>query len=173
MATKDTTIKFRADEESLSKLDYCADNLNKSRSEVIRQGIEDFYEKVQTTPIESTVDETKGKRVVELFAGVGGFHLGFSHTKRGFNTIWANQWEPGKTAQHAFDCYKSHYGDTTVCVCEDVAKAKYDIPKHELLVGGFPCQDYSVAHTGAEGIQGKKGALWWEIKTAFCTLGKC
>ena len=124
MATKDTTIKFRADEESLSKLDYCADNLNKSRSEVIRQGIEDFYEKVQTTPIESTVDETKGKRVVELFAGVGGFHLGFSHTKRGFNTIWANQWEPGKTAQHAFDCYKSHYGDTTVCVCEDVAKVK-------------------------------------------------
>lgn len=38
-----------------------------------------------------------------------------------------------------------------------------DIPNHSVLVGGFPCQDYSVAATGAKGIQGKKGVLWWEI----------
>ena len=145
-------------------MDYCVDQLNKSRSEIIRQSIEDLYDRVRVAPAEPTVDATKGKRVVELFAGVGGFHLGLSRTNRGFNTIWANQWEPGKTAQHAFDCYKEHYGDTVVCVCEDIAKVKGDIPKHELLVGGFPCQDYSVAHTGAEGIQGKKGVLWWEIR---------
>ena len=40
-----------------------------------------------------------------------------------------------------------------------------EIPDHELLVGGFPCQDYSVAKTlnQATGIVGKKGVLWWEI----------
>jgi len=39
-----------------------------------------------------------------------------------------------------------------------------DVPEHDLLVAGFPCQDYSVATTKAEGIHGKKGVLWWEIE---------
>ncbi len=102
------------------------------------------------------------KTVVELFAGVGGFHLGLTQASD-FNIIWANQWEPGKKVQHAFDCYKHHFGKTTVCVNEDIAKVKSTIPPHTLLVGGFPCQDYSVASTGAKGIEGKKGVLWWEI----------
>ena len=40
------------------------------------------------------------------------------------------------------------------------------IPDHTLLVGGFPCQDYSVAHTlsSSHGIEGKKGVLWWQIR---------
>ena len=102
------------------------------------------------------------KNVVELFAGVGGFHLGVK--ENGFKVIWANQWEPGRKVQHAFDCYQQHFGNETVCVNEDISIAKTDIPEHTLLVGGFPCQDYSVASTGAKGIQGKKGVLWWEIR---------
>lgn len=104
------------------------------------------------------------KTVVELFAGVGGFHLGLKRADPDFNVIWANQWEPGRKVQHAFECYESHFGNTTTCVNEDIAKVKKDIPKHTLLVGGFPCQDYSVAATGAKGIEGKKGVLWWEIR---------
>lgn len=104
------------------------------------------------------------KTVVELFAGVGGFHLGLRRADNEFNVIWANQWEPGKKVQHAFDCYNKHFGDKTICVNEDIAKVKNDIPEHTLLVGGFPCQDYSVASTGAKGIEGKKGVLWWEIR---------
>jgi DNA (cytosine-5)-methyltransferase 1 len=103
------------------------------------------------------------KTVVELFAGVGGFHLGLTRSSD-FNIMWANQWEPGKKVQHAFDCYKTHFEDTTICVNEDIAKVKADIPNHTLLCGGFPCQDYSVASTGAKGIEGKKGVLWWEIR---------
>ena len=40
-----------------------------------------------------------------------------------------------------------------------------DIPDHDLLVGGFPCQDYSVATTlkNSKGLIGKKGVLWWAI----------
>lgn len=103
------------------------------------------------------------KTVVELFAGVGGFHLGLTKASD-FNIIWANQWEPGKKVQHAFDCYKHHFGDTTVCINEDIAEVKNKVPPHTLLVGGFPCQDYSIASTGAKGIEGKKGVLWWEIR---------
>lgn len=107
------------------------------------------------------------KTVCELFAGVGGFHLGLGKAGE-WDVVWANQWEPSKTRQDAFECYKANFPSTTavnidiVIVNEDTDK--YPIPKFNLLVGGFPCQDYSVASTGAKGIQGKKGVLWWEIE---------
>jgi len=104
-------------------------------------------------------------KVVELFAGVGGFRLGFeAASKSFFKTIWANQWEPSRKTQHAADCYKKNFGDKAFLVCQDIAIAKKDVPDHDLLCGGFPCQDYSVASTKAKGIEGKKGVLWWEIR---------
>lgn len=103
-------------------------------------------------------------RVVELFAGVGGFRVGLTKASDAFEFVWANQWEPGKKVQHAFNCYVSHFGESENHVNEDIAKVKHLIPEHDLLIGGFPCQDYSVAATGAKGIQGKKGVLWWEIR---------
>ena len=102
-------------------------------------------------------------KVVELFAGVGGFRLGLERSSCQYDTIWANQWEPGKKVQHAFDCYESHFGTSRNHINEDIAIVKDMIPNHNLLVGGFPCQDYSVARTGAQGIEGKKGVLWWHI----------
>lgn len=103
--------------------------------------------------------------VIELFAGVGGFRVGLERNK-GFNTVWANQWEPSTKVQHAFDIYSSRFTNG-VCSNKDIALVdeKEEIPKHDLLVGGFPCQDYSVARSlnGESGIQGKKGVLFWEI----------
>lgn len=108
------------------------------------------------------------KSMVELFAGVGGFRLGFEKVSKDWKTVWANQWEPGKKKQYAFECYKTHflqYGGIDSFSNVDVGKVDCkDIPNHNLLVGGFPCQDYSVASTNAKGIEGKKGVLWWEIK---------
>lgn len=108
------------------------------------------------------------KRVVELFAGVGGFRIGIEKASQDWETVFANQWEPSKKLQFAFNCYKNHFqnkgGITNLSNC-DIAQVSTDsIPNHTLLVGGFPCQDYSVASTGAKGIQGKKGVLWWEIE---------
>lgn len=104
------------------------------------------------------------KTVVELFAGVGGFHLGLNKSSDDWSVVWANQWEPSRKAQDAFNCYTEHFGNHEHYVNEDISKIdKKEIPNHNLLVGGFPCQDYSVASTGAKGIQGKKGVLWWEI----------
>ena len=103
-------------------------------------------------------------RVVELFAGVGGLRVGLERASDKFITIWANQWEPGKKNQFAFNCYNEHFKNTTsVNVNEDIEKVKDSVPEHDLLVGGFPCQDYSVAATNAKGIEGKKGVLWWSI----------
>jgi DNA (cytosine-5)-methyltransferase 1 len=112
---------------------------------------------------------SKGK-VIELFAGVGGFRLGLQPS--GWDVVWTNQWEPSTKAQHAFDCYVSHF-DTGIHVNEDInvvldeikTGKREPIPDHDLLVGGFPCQDYSVAKTlnQARGIEGKKGVLWWAI----------
>lgn len=106
----------------------------------------------------------KAIKVVELFAGVGGFRLGLEKSSDFFEFVWANQWEPGKQKQHAFECYISHFGPSSNHNNEDIAKVKHLVPNHDLLVGGFPCQDYSVASTGAKGIEGKKGVLWWEIR---------
>lgn len=103
-------------------------------------------------------------KVIELFAGVGGFRLGLEKTKF-FNIVLGNQWEPSKKAQDAFNCYATNF-DTGVHLNQDIATIEIEnIPEAEVLVGGFPCQDYSVARTlsGEQGIQGKKGVLFWEI----------
>ncbi len=106
--------------------------------------------------------------ICELFAGVGGFRVGFEKSSPDWETVWANQWEPSKKVQHAFECYRSHF-ETSGGINEfsntDISQVPEEhIPGHTVLVGGFPCQDYSVASTGAKGIQGKKGVLWWEIE---------
>jgi DNA (cytosine-5)-methyltransferase 1 len=125
------------------------------------------------------------KTICELFAGVGGFRLGFDHLDSGWETTWFSQWEPGAKTQWAHDCYVQHYGDCADLrgeyhTGEDISEMdKNAIPDHSLLVGGFPCQDYSVAHTlaSSKGIEGKKGVLWWQIrdtliakKAPFCIL---
>lgn len=139
-------------------------------------------------------------KVVELFAGVGGFRLGLEAADERFRVVWSNQWEPSTSKQDAADCYVQRFGlqkrngdspnplvdegfwrasrNGETFWCADIARindvAEYQlrergrctiIPRHDLLVGGFPCQDYSVAKpkNQAHGIEGVKGVLWWEI----------
>lgn len=107
------------------------------------------------------------KTVCELFAGVGGFRLGLERASSDFHTVWFSQWEPGKTKQWAHDCYVQHWGDVDEFTGVDISVVdKHNIPDHNLLVGGFPCQDYSVARPlpGSAGLEGKKGVLWWQIR---------
>lgn len=112
------------------------------------------------------------KTICELFAGVGGFRLGFDRLESGWKTTWFSQWEPGARTQWAHNCYVRHFGDSPDLnnefhTGEDISTMdKQAIPGHTLLVGGFPCQDYSVAHTlsSSHGIEGKKGVLWWQIR---------
>ncbi len=110
--------------------------------------------------------------IIELFAGVGGFRIGFDivnsmhpDEKPFFNTVWSNQYEPATRQQHASRVYCRAFGEEGH-ISKDIALVDSDeIPVHDILVGGFPCQDYSVARTlgQAVGIEGAKGALWWQI----------
>jgi len=107
------------------------------------------------------------KTVCELFAGVGGFRLGLERASSDWKTVWFSQWEPNKAKQWAHECYVKHWGDIDAQTGSDIASIdKNTIPNHNLLVGGFPCQDYSVARPlpGSNGIEGKKGVLWWQIR---------
>lgn len=117
-------------------------------------------------------------KVVELFAGVGGFRLGLEGwdgksassgykktLKSPYKVVWSNQWEPSTKTQHASLVYESRFGKNGHSN-EDIAQVDVsNIPDHDLLVGGFPCQDYSVATTlkNSKGLIGKKGVLWWSI----------
>ena len=102
-------------------------------------------------------------RVAELFAGVGGFRLGLEGGNYKF--VFSNQWEPDEVKQWASKIYLERFGPEGHSN-EDIHKARKQILEHDLLVGGFPCQDYSVARTksGEMGIQGEKGKLWTPIK---------
>lgn len=112
--------------------------------------------------------------VVELFAGVGGFRVGLNDIKsfdendkaienRDWKFVWANQFEPSTKTQPAYNCYCTRFGEehtSNTDIQEEVAHLDEDtdyIPNHSLLVGGFPCQDYSVARSlsGEKGIEGK------------------
>ena len=104
-------------------------------------------------------------KVVELFAGVGGFRIGLEGASDDYETIWNNQWEPSTIHQDASLVYRARFGSKGHCN-EDINNVDTaNIPNHDLLVGGFPCQDYSVASTLSHsgGIEGKKGVLWWQI----------
>lgn len=107
--------------------------------------------------------ENKTLKVAELFAGVGGFRLGLE--KSNYKVVWSNQWEPSTKTQHASMVYEKRFGKENHSN-QDISTVPTDeIPEHDLLVGGFPCQDYSVAATlhNSKGLKGKKGVLWWSI----------
>ena len=104
-------------------------------------------------------------RVVELFAGVGGFRIGLEGASDAYETVWNNQWEPSTQHQDASIVYKARFGAKGHSNKDINQVPTNEIPDHDLIVGGFPCQDYSVAATLSRsgGIEGKKGVLWWQI----------
>lgn len=110
-------------------------------------------------------NKTNHIRVVELFAGVGGFRIGLEGASDAYDTIWNNQWEPSTKHQDASLVYRARFGSKGHSNTDINTVKTENIPDHDLLVGGFPCQDYSVAATLSRsgGIEGKKGVLWWQI----------
>ena len=128
-----------------------------------------IYKKMEEkTNINMQINNLNTLKTIELFAGVGGFRIGLERVKRedkNFHIVWSNQWEPTTKTQHASDVYCARFGYDNH-LNDDISNVGIDqIPDHDLLVGGFPCQDYSVASTlkNSIGIVGKKGVVWWQI----------
>ncbi len=90
-------------------------------------------------------------KVGSLFSGIGGFDLGLE--RAGFKLSWMCEKD-----QFAKEVLSRHWPDTHIHRdVHDVRESSVDI-----ICGGFPCQDYSVAG-GREGLAGDRGALWWEM----------
>ncbi|MBV8618021.1 MAG: DNA (cytosine-5-)-methyltransferase [Curvibacter sp.] len=115
---------------------------------------------------------------MEMFAGIGGFHHGLQRANSAvravtgrtpYQVVWANQWEPARKAQHAAQVYAERTGlevinrDINEVLKDEAELKRIDDLAPNMLVGGFPCQDYSVANSGAAGLAGAKGSLWWSI----------
>lgn len=112
--------------------------------------------------------QEKHMNVLELFAGVGGFRIGLENSdKNFFKTRWSNQWEPSRKSQDAFEVYDYHFpnSENINISISDIPDEKFASMDADMIVGGFPCQDYSVARSkkNEQGIEGKKGVLFWEI----------
>ena len=125
-----------------------------------------------------------------MFAGVGGFRLGLegwqgkpcsnyrfplrASNEGRYEVVWSNQWEPSTKRQHANEVYENRWPDAGHCGDDIGTVATKDIPDHDMLVGGFHVQDYSVATTlkNSKGLKGKKGVLWWEIERIISEKGR-
>jgi len=95
--------------------------------------------RIFTPPVKTSKLKLKEKEkidVISLFSGCGGMDLGFH--KAGFNIKWANDIE-----QRACETYAKNIGDHIVC--GDITQLDYSkIPDADLILGGFPCQDFSM-----------------------------
>ena len=131
-------------------------------------------------------------KVIELFAGVGGFRLGLEgwngksstsdyknplKNKIPFKVVYSNQWEPSSKRQHANEVYLKKFGsdghfDIPIERLVEMSLSEELPVKCDLMVGGFPCQDYSVASTlrNSKGLIGPKGVLWWQIEALLDKL---
>ncbi len=133
----------------------------------------------------------KSLKVLELFAGVGGFRLGLEGYKGGksstsnynvpldnkipYQIMYSNQWEPSSKIQHANNVYVSRFGSTGHFSHNIELLKSRDIEKKcDLLVGGFPCPDFSVGSLlkYSKGLDGKKGELWFQITRLLKELQK-
>lgn len=115
-------------------------------------------------------------KVFSMFDGVGGFIHGLNDTnneigKDLFDVVYSNQFEPSRKSQDAFEVGVYQFPDNMTHIptnVMDIEDSKFQEMKNDgvkMIVGGFPCQDYSVARSkkGEKGIEGKKGVLFWEI----------
>lgn len=95
-------------------------------------------------------------RVMELFAGVGGFRVGLERSdKELYKTVWANQYEPSRVTQDAYNCYVHNFGSEGVSN-EDIntVDEKDLLDKGiNLIVGGFPCFAAGTLITTGEGYK--------------------
>lgn len=104
--------------------------------------------------MERIIPKKKEYKVVSLFAGIGGLDLGFEYA--GFNVIWANDFD-----KYAVQTYKANVGNQIVL--GDIYDQIDNIPEHDILIGGFPCQPFSTLGS-LRGFDDERGTLFFLIK---------
>ena len=95
----------------------------------------------------------KGAKVIDLFAGIGGFHLAFK--SYGAKTIYASEWD-----KYAADVYEKNY---KIKPEGDITKIdEKSIPQHNILCAGFPCQPFSISGKRL-GFNDTRGTLFFDV----------
>jgi DNA (cytosine-5)-methyltransferase 1 len=105
---------------------------------------------------ESTVSPVTAFRYVDLFSGIGGFHAALSAL--GGTCVYASEIDDAPAAVYAHNWHHVPHGDITVAANDEVM----DVPKHDVLVGGFPCQPFSKSGK-QRGMEEARGTLFWNI----------
>jgi len=93
-------------------------------------------------------------KFIDLFAGIGGMRLGFSN----YNTqcVFSSEWD-----KHAQKTYEANFGEIPY---GDITKIKEDeIPPHDLLLAGFPCQPFSMIGKWLGFADETQGTLFFDI----------
>ncbi len=100
----------------------------------------------------------KKTKVIDLFAGIGGIRLGFEKaSKHGIECVFTSEWDKFST-----ETYKANFGDEKIF--GDITKVKVeDIPEHDVLLAGFPCQPFSQAGL-KKGFSDTRGTLFFDIE---------
>lgn len=90
---------------------------------------------------------------IDLFAGIGGFHQALS--RFGAKCVFASEWDKNAAQTYSANYGIEPFGDITQI-------AEQDIPPHDILCGGFPCQAFSISGK-QQGFNDTRGTLFFEI----------
>ena len=103
--------------------------------------------------MERIICDEKKYKLVSLFSGIGGIDLGFEYV--GFETVWANDFD-----KYACQTYRENVNKNIVC--GDIREEKKNIPAHDVLIGGFPCQPFSTLGK-LQGFEDEEGRKYYPL----------
>lgn len=103
-------------------------------------------------------EEEKMYKSIDLFAGIGGIRLGFDQAfGNNIKTVFISEWD-----EKAVETYKANFNDS-IDVVGDITKVdEKDIPDHDILLAGFPCQAFSLAGH-KRGFEDARGTLFFDV----------
>ncbi|WP_215904866.1 DNA cytosine methyltransferase [Treponema pedis] len=120
----------------------------------------------------NTNEDEKMYKSIDLFAGIGGIRLGFDQAfKNDIKTVFISEWD-----EKAMETYKANFGDNIDVVGDITEIDEKDIPSHDILLAGFPCQAFSLAGH-KKGFEDARGTLFFDVariikyhrpKVVFC-----
>jgi len=126
----------------------------KKKLKDIAKLVENIEKQKHLAPFRKNMDKSPGFTFIDLFAGIGGIRLPFQ--RLGGDCVFTSEWD--KFAQRT---YTANFGEIP---SGDITQiAAIDIPQHDVLVGGFPCQAFSQAGL-KQGFHDTRGTMFFEVQ---------
>ena len=152
-------IHVRMDEELYKELNDYSANANLSVQDCVREAVASYVTDIKKKY--QTVDR-EGFSFIDLFAGIGGMRLGFE--RAGGHCVYSSEWN-----KYSQQTYFANFGEQPEGDITQVDAA--DIPGHDILVAGFPCQPFSIAGVSKKNSLGRatgfadktQGTLFFDV----------